>query len=153
MGRADLDSVRSASKDKRTGSVWNIWPEEMMKKAVIRRASKFWPKDNGGLIQHMMEVSDRHDVEFSPSPDDTPAEAELCMSEDMNTTLNDVLVDRGIAAHIAPEWLRRWAQSKGYASIEDTPARLFEEAKKTLTERLNERDSAAPAGQNAPDHQ
>jgi recombination protein RecT len=153
MGRADLDAVRSASKDKRTGSVWNIWPAEMMKKAVIRRASKFWPKDNGGLIQHMMEVSDRHDVEFSPSPDETPSEAELCMTDDMNTELNDVLVNRGISATAAPEWLRRWAQSKGYASISDTPGRLFEEAKKTLIERLDERDQSTPAGSNAPDNQ
>ncbi len=93
-------------------------------------------------MQHMMEVSDRHDpVDFEPSPDETLPEAELCMSLDMNTELNDLLTNRGISAQAAPEWLRRWAQSKGYASIEDTPARLFDEAKATLNQRLDERDT------------
>ena len=156
MPRADLDSAKAASKKRseKGGAVWDYWPEEMMKKCVIRRASKFWPKDAGGMIQHMMEVSDKHDnVSFEPSPDETTPEAELCMTDDMNTELNDLLVNRGVTAHDAPEWLRRWAQSKGYAGIEHTPARLLDEAKQTLTERLNERDQQTPARQNAPNNQ
>lgn len=156
MTRHDLDAAKSASKrrNEKGGAVWDFWPEEMMKKCVIRRASKFWPKDSGGILQHMMEVSDKHDsVDFEPSPDDTPPEAELCMNEDMGIVLHDLLTDRGITAAAAPEWLRRWAQSKGYASIEDTPARLFDEAKETLNARLDERDKSAPAGSNAPDNQ
>lgn len=145
MGRADLDAARSASqkRNKRGGAVWSTWPEEMMKKCVIRRASKHWPKDDGGILRHMMEVSDKYDsIDFAPDPDEAPAEAELCMSADMNTVLTDLLLDRGIAPTVAPEWLRRWAQSKGYASIDDTPARLFEEAQAALTKILDDRQAA-----------
>jgi len=151
MDRTSLDAIRAASQRRNAsgGAVWKVWPEEMMKKAVIRRASKFWPKDSGGILQHIMEVSDRHDgIEFEPSPDEATPEAELCMNTDQYTALHDLLVDRGIEAHVAPEWLRRWAQSKGYASIDDTPARLFDEAKSALTKILDER-SAAQNSQNA----
>jgi len=142
MSRTQLDAVRKQAERKPGGGmVWRgPFVEEMMKKAVIRRASKHWPKDNGGILQHMLEVSDRHDpVDFSPDPDEAPPDAELCMNTDQYTALYDYVLERGITAQDAPEWLRRWAQSKGYASIEDTPARLFDEAKQTLKDRLDER--------------
>ena len=141
MSRTELNAVEAQAKRKGGGMVWSgPWKSEMQKKAVTRRASKYWPKDNAGILQHMMEVSDRHDpVEFAPSPDDTPPEAELCINTDQYTELHDLLLERGITPDVAPEWLRRWAQSKGYASIEDTPARLYDEAKSTLTQRLDER--------------
>lgn len=142
MTRAQLNAVRAQAERKPGGGmVWRgPFVEEMMKKAVIRRASKHWPKDNGGILQHMLEVSDRHDpVDFSPDPDEPTPEAELCMNTDQYTALYDYVLERGITAQDAPEWLRRWAQSKGYASIEDTPARLFDEAKQTLKDRLDER--------------
>lgn len=145
MSRADLDAVENQAKRKGGGMVWSTpWKPEMQKKAVTRRASKYWPKDSGGILKHMMEVSDRHDgVEFAPSHDQTQPEAELCMNTDQYTELSDLLTDRGITPEAAPEWLRRWAQSKGYASIEDTPARLFDEAKATMNQRLDERATAA----------
>lgn len=152
MPRADLNLAMEASRkrNKKGGMVWRVWPEEMMKKCVIRRASKFWPKDDGGILQHMMEVSDRHDsIDFAPDPDQPPQEAELCMNEDQYTALYDLLLDRGISAQDAPEWLRRWAQSRGYASFEDAPARLYSEAKDILEARLNERAAATSTGSNA----
>ena len=151
MTKHDLDAIRAASKKRNPsgGAVWNSWPEEMMKKAVIRRASKFWPKDNGGILQHMMAVSDKFDgVAFEPDPDEAQPDAEMCMNTDQYTELHDLLVNRGIEAAVAPEWLRRWAQSKGYASIDDTPARLFVEARDALTKILDER-STAQNSQNA----
>lgn len=150
MSRTELNAVENQAKRKGGGMVWSTpWKSEMQKKAVTRRASKYWPKDNAGVLQHMMEVSDRHDgVEFAPSPDATLPDAELCINTDQYTELHDLLLARGITPEVAPEWLRRWAQSKGYASIEDTPARLFDEAKDTLTKRLDERSATT---QNRPD--
>ena len=144
MSRADLDNIKAAATRRPGGgAVWKQWPEEMMKKSVIRRASKHWPKDAGGMIEHMMQVSDRHDpVNFAPSPDQPPPEAELCMNMDQYTELHDLLLERGISPNDAPEWLRRWAQSKGYATFEDAPGRLFDEAKKTMNEVLDARDRA-----------
>ena len=146
MGRKDLDAIEAASRrrNKKGGMVWRSWPDEMCKKAVIRRASKFWPKDNGGLLEHMMQVSDRYDpVEFEESPDTPPPEAELCMNLDQQTALTDLLLGHGIEPTVAPEWLRRYAQSKGYASIEDMPARLYDDAQTTLKKILDERATAA----------
>lgn len=40
MSRDDLDHVRTTSK---TDAIWSTWGEEMMKKTLIKRASKTWP--------------------------------------------------------------------------------------------------------------
>ena len=152
MGRADLDACEAASRrrNKKGGMVWRVWPDEMCKKAVIRRASKFWPKDNGGMLEHMMQVSDRYDpVDFEDDPDTPPPEAELCMNLDQQTALTDLLTDHGIAPTVAPEWLRRYAQSKGYASIEDMPARLYDDAEAALAKILDERQAATRNSANA----
>jgi phage RecT family recombinase len=151
MSRAQLNAVRAAAERKSGGgAVWRSWPEEMMKKAVIRRASKFWPKDNGGMLEHMMQVSDTYDpVAFDDDPDTPPAEAELCINLDQQTALTDLLTDHGIAATVAPEWLRRYAQSKGYAHIEDMPARLYDDAHAALTKILDERKAATRTGTDA----
>ncbi len=36
----------------KTQSVWNQWPEEMAKKAIIKRAAKQWPKSQGSQHLH-----------------------------------------------------------------------------------------------------
>lgn len=41
MGIDEINKIRSAAK---TSYVWNNWPDEMTKKAMIKRASKQWPK-------------------------------------------------------------------------------------------------------------
>ena len=144
MNKTQLDAVETQAKRKGGGMVWaGPWRDEMCKKAVIRRASKFWPKDNGGYLQHMLEVANRHDpVDFETDHDQAPPEAELCINMDQHTALTDLLTERGISATDAPEWLRRWAQSKSYGSIEDVPARLFDEAKVTLAKALDDRAAA-----------
>jgi len=57
MSRAELDKIRDTSKAK--NGPWKTWPEEMMKKSVIKRASKSWPEtkdkerwDNAVRIQN-----------------------------------------------------------------------------------------------------
>jgi recombination protein RecT len=41
MGMEDITKVKNAAKTK---TVWTAWPDEMIKKAMIKRASKQWPK-------------------------------------------------------------------------------------------------------------
>ena len=36
----------------KTQSVWNAWPEEMAKKAIIKRAAKQWPKTQKSSVLH-----------------------------------------------------------------------------------------------------
>lgn len=41
MSAAEIKAIRGAAKQ---DNVWSKWPEEMAKKAIIKRASKQWPK-------------------------------------------------------------------------------------------------------------
>lgn len=41
MGASEIEKIKGAAKTK---NVWNQWPDEMAKKAIIKRASKQWPK-------------------------------------------------------------------------------------------------------------
>ena len=45
----EVKKIQSAAK---TQMVWNQWPEEMAKKAIIKRASKQWPKSDGSASLH-----------------------------------------------------------------------------------------------------
>jgi len=137
MNAEQLGAVEAQAKRKGGGAVWGgPWRDEMCKKAVIRRASKMWPKDNGGVLEHMMSVADRFGgVDFDEvQADQEPPEQELCLTLDQQTVLNDVLLEHGISADVTPQWLSRYAKAKGYSSIENLPARLFEDTRVSLTE-------------------
>ena len=69
MEAEDLDKVRKASK---TQFVWSKWLIPMSIKAVIRRAWKFWPKDDGGRIEMAMDAMDKTEpMDFgNPAPVD-----------------------------------------------------------------------------------
>lgn len=41
MGMQDINKIKASAKTK---NVWNTWEDEMIKKAMIKRASKQWPK-------------------------------------------------------------------------------------------------------------
>lgn len=41
MDMATIDKIKNASKAK--DGPWKTWPEEMMRKAVVKRGSKYWP--------------------------------------------------------------------------------------------------------------
>jgi recombination protein RecT len=49
MPWAEVIKIQNAAK---TQVVWNQWPEEMAKKAIIKRASKQWPKSDGNAALH-----------------------------------------------------------------------------------------------------
>jgi len=137
---ADVEAAAS-KRNRKGGMVWrSVFRPEMCKKAVIRRASKLWPKDDGGMMQHMMQVSDQHDgLQFESVQADTAApEQELCLTLDEQTSLNDILLENGIQPDVAPNWLSRYAKAVGYSSIENVPARLFEQAKADLNARSKE---------------
>lgn len=49
MSSEEIAKIKSCAK---TQMVWNSWPDEMAKKAVIKRASKQWPKTNQSSQLH-----------------------------------------------------------------------------------------------------
>ena len=60
MDREELDKVKNASKAK-TGP-WQVWPGEMMKKTVIKRASKTWPRSSGNeRLETAVHVLNEHE--------------------------------------------------------------------------------------------
>lgn len=136
MNGQQLRAIESAAKSRpKGGMVWRgPFRDEMCKKAVIRRASKFWPKDGGGALQHMMEVSDKYDsVDFSAvAPDDVEIEQEICMSADQVAELDGKLQDHGVPATVTGQWMQRYAERLGYAGMDFVPGRLHKQAEKEL---------------------
>lgn len=59
MPRADLDKIRAASKSADSGP-WVQWPEEMMKKSILKRLCKFLPLSPE--IQRATTVDDQADA-------------------------------------------------------------------------------------------
>ncbi len=127
----------SATKRRKGGMVWRgPFREEMCKKAVLRRASKLWPKDDGGILEHMIGTSNRHDgVDFDAQEDLEAPEQEICIGLDEHTALNDILITHGVAPDATHVWLKRLAEAWGYREIDNLPARRFDDAKQYLTER------------------
>ena len=60
MSRDELDDVKAVSKAK--NGPWKTWPEEMMKKTLIKRASKSWPKSDGSSrFDNAVHMINQHD--------------------------------------------------------------------------------------------
>jgi len=57
MSREELDKVRDTSKAKK--GPWATWTEEMMKKTLIKRASKTWPNTN--RLDKAVEIVNEHE--------------------------------------------------------------------------------------------
>lgn len=57
MSREDLDHVKSTSKAQ--NGPWKTWPEEMMKKTLIKRASKTWP--NNTRLSNAVALINEHE--------------------------------------------------------------------------------------------
>ena len=49
MAQGEIEQIKSCAK---TTSVWDKWPDEMAKKAIIKRAQKQWPKTKTSTALH-----------------------------------------------------------------------------------------------------
>ena len=62
-----LDKIKNASKA--ANGPWKTWPEEMMRKSVVKRASKYWPTCSS--LSHAVSVINQHEgleeVDITPS--------------------------------------------------------------------------------------
>jgi len=64
MDIAELQKIQSCAK---TQMVWTAWPDEMSKKAIIKRASKQWPKtDQSSTLHKAVEVINDTEGGFDP---------------------------------------------------------------------------------------
>lgn len=76
MSAADVLKVRETSKSKNSQySPWNTFEDEMWRKSVVKRASKYWPKSNtekGNRLDAAISVINEHEGledEFKPLVD------------------------------------------------------------------------------------
>jgi len=129
------------------GAVWRgPWKDQMQIKAVIRRASKFWPIDDGGLMEHMLSVMDKYDPAFKDEAEEPP-EQYVCVSDEQQMELVQALCDGpdGLDGPAANKWLKRKANAMGLTSADNIPADQFDAVKADLLEHLAEYRKTNPA--------
>lgn len=69
MNRDELNKIKNASKAQ--NGPWKTWPEEMMRKSVVKRASKYWPRVE--RLSQAIDVINQHEgIDFQEEKDITP---------------------------------------------------------------------------------
>ncbi len=136
----DLAKIQKAAK---TNFVWAQWIIPMSIKAAIRRAWKFWPKDDGGRIEAAMDAMDKSEpMDFGQRESVEEDLQYLTITEDDELTLHalvhDAKADLGEpqATLVADKWMRLICDKFGIRELKQMPADRFDEAKNTLTTRL-----------------
>lgn len=91
MDGAEIVKIRNAAKTKK---VWDAWPDEMTKKAIIKRASKQWPKtDRDDRLDRAIAVVNEHEgsEDIAPPARLQEVPTSLVITEDQAKALRDEL--------------------------------------------------------------
>ncbi|MCP4987847.1 MAG: recombinase RecT, partial [Colwellia sp.] len=83
MDRIELDKIREASATKKDGNnPWTKWPEEMMRKSVVKRAAKYWPVSErmATATEYLNQTQGNEEIIINELP-----EAEFITEEQSNT--------------------------------------------------------------------
>lgn len=95
MNMDDINKIRGSSKSAK--GPWKTWPEEMMRKSVVKRASKYWPKAGDRLETAIDAVNTHEGVDFD--------QAEDLPKGDPYKRLNAALEKRGAEPEKFMPWL------------------------------------------------
>lgn len=91
MGMEDINKIKNAAKTK---NVWTAWPDEMIKKAIIKRASKQWPKtDRDDRLDRAIAVVN----EYEGSEDVARTEKDITPKETVKQPIADDRFEKAIA--------------------------------------------------------
>jgi recombination protein RecT len=125
MNIDELNKIRNASKAQ--NGPWKNWPEEMMRKSVVKRASKYWPKVD--RLSQAVDVINQHEgIDFQEEKDVTPVnELSACIDESQMAELLPMIVSAGMTE--AEFCSHRKIQER---SVSMFPAARFEGCKKWL---------------------
>lgn len=124
--------------------MWTNFEEEGWKKAILRRASKTWPRAaSSALLQRAVEIL--NDNEWLAGTDDEPPAAVKLISETQAMTLHAMLTDAGAEAAVADDRLAALARLFGCVAITDLPAEHFEAAKTRLADKIKKSKEKAHA--------
>lgn len=123
MSADEITKIKAAAK---TDYVWKSWPDEMAKKAIIKRASKQWPKtDRDDRLDRAVAVLNDYEgseiIDHKPSPN--YAVEHKTLSSEQAQAIRSALTVAGIGEE---EFCRH--KSVAIAAIEDLPAARFEGA-------------------------
>jgi recombination protein RecT len=95
MNKDELDKIKNSSKAQ--NGPWKTWPEEMMRKSVVKRASKYWPKVE--RLNLAIDAINQHEgIDFQEEKDITPER------ENPHQDLSDMLKARGSEVSAFLEW-------------------------------------------------
>ena len=122
--------------------MWTNFEEEGWKKAILRRASKTWPRAvSSALLQRAVEILNEN--EGLTMPGDEPPDVIKLISEDQINSLHAMLTEAG--ATNADKWLEALARLFGCTAIADIPADHFDTAKQRLAEKIKSKKEKASA--------
>lgn len=143
--RRVVEAATAKNKDKNGNTslpfTYKLWLGEMLKKAVIRRAWKHWPKNQA--LQNVIELVDRHStpIDFGqPTKPDDEDGGVVTISDDQVLQLqllvqeefaDDENLDRRVAS-----WMKSLAESFMVREVGDIPAPMFDQAVAKVTTRI-----------------
>jgi recombinational DNA repair protein RecT len=132
MDKEAISKVRAKSEQK-DSLMWTIFEEEGWKKAILRRASKTWPRAaSSALLQRAVEIL--NDNEGLASNEEEIPEVTRVVSTEQINELHAMLTEAG--ATNADKWIEALARLFGCAVIADLPADRFDEAKIRLADKI-----------------
>jgi recombination protein RecT len=98
MNIDELNKIKASSKAQ--NGPWKTWPEEMMRKSVVKRASKYWPKVE--RLSKAIEVINQHEgIDFQEEKDITPDR------ENPHQDLDTLLAARGAEPSAFLPWMTK----------------------------------------------
>lgn len=131
MDASQIAKIRNAAKTK---NVWDAWPDEMAKKAIIKRASKQWPKtEHSERLDHAIAVVNEYEGSEPIQQEKSEREvnpAAMPISNEQAEELRKALKVAGISE-------AAFCQHKSIkiAALTDLPAARFEGAMRYLQQQ------------------
>jgi recombination protein RecT len=122
MGLADVEKIKAKAKTK---NVWNEWFDEMAKKAIIKRASKQWPKTD------RMETAVDHLNEQEGSEIDITPRATVARATELSHTISEEQAENlRLAIQMAGRTEEQFCKHKAIRidSLNQLPAARYEGA-------------------------